>query len=331
MRRLAVKILVLIALVWGGWWWIASGSVQRATISWMDTLGIQGINTTVRKWSRGGFPTRIAATANDITLSDTATQTTVQIPSATLSSPIHWPGDARIEIPAAPILIATPQGTATLITAGAEAEMLLHAGPSLQLEAMSASAANITLDLADGRLLGMENLQADIQQGDDPATYTVDLTAIGLGLGELLRGNLQLPASWPETFEPIIADMVVQFDRPWDRSALIDSRPQPRSIMIEKVEAIYADLGFAIAGDLTVNSSGVPSGILNLEVRNWKQVFDIMVAITEIPPEWRGTVQQVLGAMADSEGNIDLDITLAQGQMRMGFLPLGSAPRLVIR
>jgi hypothetical protein len=331
MRRLIVKIVVLLALAWGGWWWIASGGLQRGAKGWLETQQTQGITASVDDWTHGGFPLRMATNAQDIAWADAETGTELKIPTLTLSSPIYWPGDPRIDMPAGPVTITTPQGVATLTTAGAQAEMLLHPGSALQLEALSASSTDVSLDLVEGRVFSMQSMQADIQQGANSTTYTVDLTAFGFAFGSILQEGLQLPGTWPTTFEPIVADMTVTFDRPWDRSALDGNRPQPRAILIEKMEAIYADLGFALAGELTVDGLGIPTGVINLRVRNWQQLFDIVVAATEIPPEWHGTVEQVLGSMADMEGTLDLDITLAQGQMRMGFLPLGPAPRLVIR
>lgn len=331
MRRLVVKIVVLLAFAWSGWWWFASNSLQRGATAWLEAQQTQGITAKVNDWTRGGYPLRISANAQGIVWADTATDTELKIPSLTLSSPVHWIGDPRIDMPAGPVTITTPQGVGTLTTAGAQAEMLLHPGVTLQLEALSVSGTDVSFDLVEGRVFTMQSMQADIQQGTDPATYTIDLTAIEFAFGSILQEGLELPATWPTTFEPIIADMTITFDRPWDKSALDQNRPQPRAILIEKVEAIYADLGFAMAGELTVDNRGVPTGSINLKVRNWQQLFDIAVATTEIPPEWRGTVEQVLGSFADVDGTLDLDITLSQGQMRMGFLPLGPAPRLVIR
>jgi hypothetical protein len=125
--------------------------------------------------------------------------------------------------------------------------------------------------------------------------------------------------------------MTVTFDRPWDRRALRDTRPQPRQIQITEIAASYADTGVTISGNLDVDTAGIPAGNLRLRMRNWQGMFDMAVATTIIPPEWAPTVEQVLGSMSDTDGTLDLTVTLAAGQMRVGFLPLGPAPRLVIR
>jgi len=331
MRRFVPKIVIFLALIWGGWWWVGTGGLQRGVQSWLGTLPAQGMNAQVAQWQRGGFPMRLATTATDIQWVDEKRATTTHVPAATLSTPIYWPGDARIEIPAGTTRITTPHADLAIATDGAEAEMLLHQNQALQLEALSAKASGVSVSLPDGNIAGVDTLQAHIQQASDPATYTIDLTAFGFALGAVLTDGLDLPDQWPATFEPIIADMTVQFDRPWDRSALQIRRPQPRDITIEKLEVVYGDLGISVQGRLTVDEAGAPSGLLTFNLRNWQQIFDILAATSNIPAQWRGTVEQLLGAMAQEDGSLDLDITLAQGQMRLGFFPLGPAPRLIIR
>lgn len=331
MRRLATRILVLLVLLWGIWWWIAGTGMQRGITGWFDAQRANGTLATFENMSRGGAPFSIATTVNGVSLSDPEQGTSITLPPVTLSTPIHWPGDATLRLPAQPVRIETPQGAATLTSGGAEAAVHLHPGTTLQLEALHGSSTNLSLDTADGQLLSITSVQADVQQGDLPTQYDIDLTATGLTLGAASKEGLALPASWPDTFEPIIADMTVTFDRTWDRAALHGQRPQPRLIQIDQIQALYADTGFTIGGDLTVDTNGVPSGKLRLLVRNWNRVFDMAVAASDIPPEWSPTVQRVLASIADADGTLDLDLVIERGQMRIGFLPLGPAPRLIIR
>ncbi|WP_299412661.1 DUF2125 domain-containing protein [uncultured Sulfitobacter sp.] len=331
MRRLAIKILVLVALAWGGWWWIATGGLQRGAAAWLEAQRDQGITAQAETWSRGGFPLRIATTAQNTQWTDAQRNTSVQIPAATLSTPIYWPGDARIEMPEQAIILSTPQAEATLSLAGLDAQVQLHPGTSLQLEALSSESGAVSLDLVEGRILALQSLQAEVQQGDNPSTYTIDLTAMGLSVGSIVRQGLQLPATLPDMFEPVIADMTVTFDRPWDRSALEASRPQPRVIQIEQITAIWGDIGASMTGDLTVDAAGVPTGTITVNLRNWQQLFDLAMAGLDTVPQWAATAQLGLQSMSDSDGTLNLNVTIAQGQMRMGFFPLGPAPRLIIR
>ncbi|MCX7566954.1 DUF2125 domain-containing protein [Sulfitobacter sp. F26169L] len=330
MIRLAIKILVLLALVLAGWWWVATGSLDRGVQVWLESLRANGMTAHVNSVTRGGFPFRIATTLKDITLNGPATNTTLSLPEVKLSAPIYWPGDAMLRLSDDPVAITTPTVVSTLTSNGTEAAIRLHPGSALQLEGMYASSSNIAFDLPEGRLFAIETLQAYMDQTDQPQTYAIDLTAIGFALGGVLTQDLGLPPNMPDTFEPIILDMIVTFDKPWDRNGLRENRPQPRRITIDKAEALFADFGLNASADIDVDTAGVPSGVINVKLRNWQQMFDLAVSESLVPRDWALTAQRLLTAMSDGQGTLALDITIDQGQMRVGFIPLGPAPRLVI-
>ena len=236
-----------------------------------------------------------------------------------------------MQLPADPLVFTAGEDTATLTWDGANAAMRLHPGTALQLETLSASSSNLSLDVKEGQLVSIKDLEADIAQARTPATYEIDLTATGLAFGPAFAEGQTLPDQWPDTFAPIIADMTITFDRPWDRTAMQGPRPQPRMIRINEMTANFSDTGMTVSGEMTVDAAGIPTGELRIKVRNWQEVFEILVAVTAIPPEWTPVVERMLQSMSDLQGALDLTVTAQNGQLRMGFLPLGPAPRLVIR
>lgn len=330
MRRFALKILILLALVWSGWWYVATSSTRNSVTAWLEGRRASGWLAEAAVTS-AGFPLRTTTVIDGLSLLDPATQRGVQVPQLDLSAPIYWPGHATIRLPAGPVILTTPEGTLTLGTGGARAGVRLRPGTALQLEALSGESRNVTLDFGEAQLLEVGSVQAEVTQGRMPETYAVNVVLTGLSLGAAVLEQSPLPPPWPDTFAPVVADMTVTFDSPWDRRALRDTRPQPRQIQITEIAASYADTGVTISGNLDVDTAGIPAGNLRLRMRNWQGMFDMAVATTIIPPEWAPTVEQVLGSMSDTDGTLDLTVTLAAGQMRVGFLPLGPAPRLVIR
>lgn len=331
MRRFALKIVILLALVWSGWWYLATTSTRNSVTAWLQDRQTEGWQAEAAAITSGGFPLRTTTQIDRLVLLDPARTRGVEVPRLNLSAPIYWPGHASVHVPAGPVTFTTPQGEVELGTKGARAGMRLRPGTALQLEALSGDATGITLDVNDLRLLDVEAVEAAVTQGRTPETYTVNLVLTGLSPSEALFEGASLRRPGPGTFAPVVADATITFDRPWDRSALQDTRPQPRQIRITEIAASYADTGVSISGDLDVDPAGIASGSLRLRMRNWQDVFDMAVATATIPPEWAPTVGQVLGSMSDADGTLDLTLTLAAGQMRIGFLPLGPAPRFVIR
>lgn len=330
MGRWLMRLLVVLAVLLGGWWWIATTGLQKGLEAFWQNQRNSGLDVAVGDTTRSGFPLQIAATVAQVDITDPATQTRLQVPQINIASPIYWPGHASVRLPDAPIVITTPQGALTLTSDGMQADMRLHAGPALQLEALAGSGTNIAVDAIEGRILGISAVQAQVQQGASAQIYHIRFDATGFAPGSLIRQALQMPNAWAQSFEPVVADMTVTFDRPWDRSALQANRPQPRAIQITQITTAWETLGFAISGALVIDANGIPDGDLRIQVRNWQRVFDMAVDATDVPPAWISTVEQVLQAMSDREGTLDLPLKMENGQMRVGFLPLGPTPRIVI-
>ena len=333
MNRLTVKLLALVVLVWTTWWVLATNGMQRGLNAWFDARQSEGWQASAGKMDRGGFPLRIATTLRDVALDDPETQSALRIPQISLSTPIYWPGHATVRLPSEPLTLTTPQGILTLTTSGTEAALRLHPGTSLQLELMQAYSSDITLDLVEGRLLSAESLITSVQQSVTTQTYDIDFIATEFAPGSVIREALRLPNAWPNAFETLAADMSVQFDRPWDRSALEGSRPQPRLIEIVTAEAIWADLRIALSADLQVAEGGVLSGTLKIKAQNWQRMLDLATGSGALAPQMRPQVESGLNLLSGLSGGsdaLDLDITIENGRMRMGFIPLGNAPLLIL-
>ena len=334
MRRLLLKIVIALAVVWVGWWWIAATSLQSSVTAWREARQAEGWQADVANTARGGFPLRIATTLEDLALADAQTGVALRVPQITMSSAVYWPGYARVDVPESDIVLSTPDDALTLGTSGATAGMRLRPGTSLQLQAMTVSAQALTLDLPEGRLASLNALDADVQQSADPTEYTISLDATGLAPGALLRNALRLPQAWPEAFEVFSADMTVQFDRPWDRSALELRRPQPRAIVLHRAEAIWADLRIVLRAELTVDDQGVPSGTFYIAAENWGAMLDLTQSSGALPAGQRPQIENGLRILSGLSGNadtLDLEITIREGRMQMGFISLGTAPRIVLR
>jgi hypothetical protein len=136
------------------------------------------------------------------------------------------------------------------------------------------------------------------------------------------------------TFDRFTVEADVRFDRPWDRTALEDSRPQPRRIDLRLAEATWGELRLKVAATLDVDAHGVPTGELTLQARNWREILTLAEAAGALSPDFRPQLEKVLATLANLAGNpdsFDVTLTFADGRMSMGFLPLGPAPYIYLR
>jgi hypothetical protein len=171
------------------------------------------------------------------------------------------------------------------------------------------------------------------QDGASPETYQFDVNATNLTPGILMRAALSLPESWPGSFDAFTANLNVVFDVPWDRTALAQKRPQPRVITLRKINAIWGDLRVSATGGLTIDLSGIPTGTMSVTVTNWREILKVAETSGALPDAQRLQAEIILGALSNLGGSpddLDLTLSLQNGEMSLGPIRLGPAPRLIL-
>ena len=123
-------------------------------------------------------------------------------------------------------------------------------------------------------------------------------------------------------------------DRLWDRKALGRTRPQPRVIDLRHAELVWGDIALSLSGTIAVAEDGLATGTLSVAAQDWPTMLTMAESAGYIPPNFRPQAEQMLKGLAQMSGNtdaLDLDITVKDGKMSMGFIPLGRAPKIILR
>lgn len=334
MRRLIWAVLIL-ALVWTGWWYWAAQTAEKAVAEWFDARRAEGWQAEYAGLEIAGFPMRFDAALRLPALADPDTGVAATTSDLGVSAPVWWPGDLTVHLPTDPITFASPQARANLVLQEAEAQMRVQPGAALVLERLSLTSAAWSLAAPLGEVLSAADLRAVMVQDEaEPLRYQITATAADLQPGPVPRGVLRVPDSWPVTFERFGLDMTVGFDRVWDRRAIEVSRPQPRRIDLRLAEAEWGTMSLRAAADLTVDPLGVPTGTMSLQARNWQDMLILAEASGALPSALVPQARAILSALAGATGDpnaIDVDLTLRDGLMLLGFVPIGAAPQLILR
>ena len=74
--------------------------------------------------------------------------------------------------------------------------------------------------------------------------------------------------------------------------------------------------------------TAMPEGTLTLDLRGWQSALRLAVSLGLLPVERLPLLSAGLAAMAEADGSASMDLVFADGQMRLGLVPLGPAPRL---
>lgn len=332
MRKIIIAV-VLLALAWSGWWWAASSALQNATTAWFDARAAEGWQAELGAVNGGGFPTRLQANLAGIAVADPDAGLAIETATLGISTPTYWPGDVTVTLDEGPIVLASPVGRSTLTMTGGIMALNLHPGAALELEALGWTSGPWRVDDANGTQMQADSLTLTMTQTDGP-TYEFVARADAFAPGDATRAQLRLPDGFPRAFDSLTMRATVTFARPWDRRALDSARPQPRQVALHLAEARWGDLNLNFAADLTVDAAGLPDGTLSMQAENWRTMLDFAQASGTLPPALRQQAETILQTLAQASGNpdtLDVDLTLRDGTIYLGFIPLAPAPRLILR
>ncbi len=333
MRALLAIILVAAGL-WAGYWVIGSRATLSAFETWLDARRAEGWVAETGSLDVQGFPNRFDVVFEDLILADPATGLAWEAPRFQIDAlsyrPNHviaiWPDQQRI---------ATPQEKFRIESRDMRASLVMAPDAALAPERMTLTAdfLRVTPETRpeETTALSTLSLAAERQEG---TTYRLGLRAEGLTLAARTRTRLDPEGRLPDRISGFSTDLVATFDKPWDRTAIEQARPQPTNLRVRLAEGRWGDLLLQAAGEVDVTPEGWPEGEITLKARNWREIVSILRSAGVLPESLASSVESGLGMMARLKGNPDtLDIPLGfgGGRMWLGPVPLGPAPRLRLR
>ena len=199
--------------------------------------------------------------------------------------------------------------------------MALQSGP------WALTAGDLELAAGSGATMGM------IQDDAVPEAYSIVLDIPDFAPAQRVRRLMGGEDSLPDTFDALRMKMDVVFDRPWDRSALELTRPQPRRIDLRLAEVAWGPLRISASGGFDVDAGGVPEGKLSIRAENWREMLQMAETAGALPRAAAQSAERALGFLAGLGGKreaLDIQLNVTGGVVALGPLPLGPAPRLIL-
>ncbi|MEL7100092.1 MAG: DUF2125 domain-containing protein [Pseudomonadota bacterium] len=322
----------MLSLLWAGYWGAATWSLRAGIAAWLDMRQSEGWQAEA-DLETTGFPATIAVGLTDLALADPDTGLAIAAARVDLSARTIWPADVTVALPDTPIIVATPQGRGALEMQDGVLALDTYPGTTLALAQLGWTGAAWSINGPAGALIEAASLTLTFTHAGGMA-YDLHAAAPRFAPGAALRTQLRIPAAWPAVFDVAEAQGRIAFDRPWDRRALDDRRPQPVRIDIDRAEARWGDLRLRLAAALDVDARGVPTGTVNLRADNWPVMLDLAQTAGLLDSRTRPQAEAVLTRLASLGGrpdSLDVQLNFAAGLVAVGFIPVGPAPRLVLR
>lgn len=334
MIRALILAVLLAAAGWSGYWWFGARTLDREVEAWLADRRAEGWVAEAADSSVRGYPNRFDLTLTDLELADPETGLAWSAPFFQILSlsyrPQHviavWPHEQTV---------ATPFESIAVTSEDFRGSLRLADLTTLGLESATfvADAVTLTSDLGWTAELGTGRMAVRRVPATE-ATYDVGFEALGLTPAETARGVLDPSGSLPDEVETLRLDAEIAFTAPWDRTAIEVARPQPTRIDLRELRASWGRLDLRAAGEVTVAADGTPEGTVAVKAVNWREILELAVASGALPERLASTVERGLEALAGASGSpetLDAELTLRDGRIFYAFIPLGPAPRLVLR
>ncbi len=330
MIRLIVVLLV-VSLAWMIWWAVGKGAYEQGLAAWIDQRQGDGWVADVGTLETVGFPNRFDTTLTDLELADPDTGVAWRVPRLQFLSLAYKPHQV-IAVVEGPHRFSTPLGGVNITHEGARASLFLKAETALGLDQAILILSGLTLDadkgwetkLASGRFAA-ESVAAATN------TYRLGADVEGLEPSRPIRRLLDPAGVLPDVVETLRLDATLAFDRPWDRFAIEDARPQPTRIDLDELSAAWGTATFRAVGEVDIDEQGFPTGEVTIRAEDWRKILDMAVASGVLPESSVGPLERGLELMSGPRDTLDATIGFRGGLMRLGIIPIGPAPRVVIR
>jgi hypothetical protein len=331
--KVLLAVIVIVAAAWSAYWYVAQRSARAGFERWFAERRADGWQAEYASLTMAGYPNRVDATFEKPVLVDPDTGlgwegTNFHIYALSYRPNqliVSWPEQQKFFTPEASYLISSRDMGASIVMAPKPSLPLQRA--HLVAKAMAVEAPDGTTTL-DGLQMAVDLLPGATQ--DYRIGFNADGYAPPLPAGVTLQTGGQLP----QQLDALRADLSISFTRPWDITALQDSRPQPTRIKVSLAEAKWGALELALAGDLQIDEAGLPTGALTLKARNWRDIVGLARQLGWLPAAWLDSAEKALGLAAQLSGNqrtLDLPLTFRPSGVSLGPVPLGPAPVLRLR
>ena len=329
-----IRLALVAGLFWSGLWLAGAELARGAITAWLAERRAEGWLAEAEPVKVTGYPARFELRLEVLDLADPDTGLAWAAPGLRLTSDAWDPLDLHLDWPTDQV-IATPEGRVAFTTAGMGARLALAPDPALTLRAAA-------FELQEGALASTAGWRARLAEArlsagrieDRADRLALSFTAAEAEPSAPLLALLDPRGRLPRMIDRLEIEADVDFDAPWDIHAIDRRRPQPTRIDLSRLAARWGQLELMAAGDLAVDAEGRATGTLQLRAVNWREMLALGQDTGLIPPDLASTLETALALLAAATGRpetLEVPLIFTGGEMFLGPVPLGPAPRFGLR
>lgn len=336
MRRLIGIITILFGL-WAGYWFVGATALETGLKDYLsaehsatDPIPIAYSELKVR-----GFPNRFDTRLTDISVTDTAGNISWQAPFFQIHALSYKPYHIIAALPHSQTL-QLPDQTLKITSEEIKGSVVFVAGSLLE-KALEIDRSSIVLhELTVSSDMGWDTAisQGQIatrQTPTEPLHYDLSFSADVISLPAPLRAVIDPKHLQPAALSRAALNSTLTYTHPWNLLAPRDMTPELSKVSVTELTILWGDVQLQANGVLQIDRRGYPDGKLDLVATNWQEMYQLAENANAVDPDFAQTIQNGLKVLADMSGGenvIKVPLVFANGQMLLGPLPIGPAPRL---
>lgn len=300
--------------------------MERAVNQWFADAPAQGLLAENAGVAVHGFPNRFDLTVSRPRIGDAGQGVIWQAPFAQVLMLSYQPWHMIAALPGDQTL-STPAGTFAIRSDKMMGSLVVVPGVDLALDRLRVEVQTPSVLTPDGQTFRADEVHLATERDVSADNgHRIGLSVTNLMLPADLAARTGLP---PQVAE-VHLDATAGFTAPLDRHTS-ETHPHLSGLSVRDLHVVWGQITATITGEVRADPQGLAEGTLTLKVQNWRLLLEATQAAGLIRDDLARNLQKGLQIMASAGGNpevLDLPVTLADGQMRMGMFPLGPAPRL---
>jgi hypothetical protein len=330
MRAISV-FLVLVSSLWGGYWFVGSSALEKGMTSFLEQVatGNPDIDLAYASLATQGFPNRFDTIITGIDLADTRSGIRWQAPEFRIFALSYKPNHIIADFPRTQTLIL-PTGPLAITSDEMRGSVVFNAETALGLNRSSFVIDNLHVDAGNWQAVLEQGRFATRQADGRENAYDISLQIDNIIPPRDVFTRYDPSRQIGETLTTLHLDALAGFDAPWNRFSLEQTPPNLTDIDLRAARLHWGLIELTANGSLAIGPDGIPSGILQTTVKNWRTLLYIAATNEWLPAKYVTATETVLKSLADASGaadTIELPLTFKNGKMSLGPLPLGPAPR----
>ncbi|MDO9641395.1 MAG: DUF2125 domain-containing protein [Pseudotabrizicola sp.] len=324
--RAVLWIATVLVVLWSGYWFVGKITVERGFEGFVQAAPENGLTVAQAGYRVAGFPNRFDLTVTEPRVTDQRSEIRWEAPFVQVFSLSYRPWHV-IAAFAPQQTLRTPGEDITLQSGKLQASVVVSPTTALTLDRTTFVGDEIRATSSLGWVLAADTLRFALRS--DPSltnTYDIGLELLNLSPDPALVARLpELPPQISIT--RINANATLS--APLDRFAG-ETRPDLTALTLREAVMTWGALSLSAKGDLRV-VNGLPEGRIDLRATGWRNLAVLAASLGLITPEFAPTMTNMMQAAAGSSGDpdvLEMPLIFEGGQMLLGPLPLGPAPRL---